>query len=350
MSTKKLRLGVIGAGWFVSRRHLPDAMNNPSIEVVGLTRRDAEKRTNLLNHFKLPLDCGYQEWEQMLEEAKPDGVLIATPNNLHYEQAKAALERGIHVLLEKPMTIRSEDAHELNDIAEAKGLKIGVALNPPFWGHCHRAKRAVTSGKIGEIESATLYWTGCAEHLFGRGAMPSDLPGVVGPSLYRSDPEQNGGGYFIDGGSHLVSELIWITGLRVKRVAALMDDTPLDMRISVSLEMENGALASINSIGNSKLNTRRVRNVFGASLGTIVIAHNDFETQILIPGQESIKFKESDILPVANPVSNFADAILTGSELFSPGTHGAHVVEVVEACYRSAETGQAVTILEREKR
>jgi predicted dehydrogenase len=278
----------------------------------------------------------------MLDQAPLDAVLIATPNYLHYEQAKAALEHGLHVLLEKPMTIKSEHAHELVDIAKDRGLKLGVALNPPFWAHCHRARRALQGAQIGAFEGGAMYWTGTNAHLFGRAPKPANLPGVVPPTDYRADPEQNGGGYFADGGPHLLSELLWLTGLHVRRVSALMDSVPDDMRIAINFEMSNGAMVSMCSIGDSLFDQRRVRNVFGAANGTVTIIHAEFETHIQIKDMEPVKFREADLMRVPTPIGNFVDAILGRAELLSPGTHGAEVVELMEAIYESAATGRVV--------
>jgi predicted dehydrogenase len=340
----QVRLGVIGAGWFVSRRHLPDAKAKKEVVLTSLCRRDAAERAKMESHFGLPPDSGYDDWRVMVEGAHLDAVLIATPNYLHYEQAKAALERGLHVLIEKPMTIKSEHARELVALARERGLKLSVALNPPFWAHCHRAKRAIQSEKMGKIESAIMYWSGSAAHLFGRAPRPGNLPGIVLPTDYRADPEMNGGGYFADAGPHLVSEMLWLTGLRVKRLCAIMDEVPADMRIAISMEMENGAMATISSVGDSQFEQRRVRNVFGGANGTVSIIHQEFETHIQIKDMEPVKFREADLMPVANPISNFVDAILGRSELFSPGEHGAEVVEVVEAVYESARTGHVVNL------
>lgn len=341
---KPVRLGIIGAGWFVSRRHLPDAMANPKVTVAAICRRDPEARAKIAAHFAIPDEITFGDWRQMLDSVEMDAVLIATPNALHYEQAREALERGLHVLIEKPMTVRSEDAHALVALARARNRKLSVALNPPFWAHCHSIRRALASEKMGALESASLYWTGSSAYMFGRGAAPENLPGVVPPTAYRADPALNGGGYLIDGGSHLISEILWITGLRARRVSTLMDATPLDMRFSLCLELSNGAVAGINSIGDSAYQTRRVRNVFGASGGTITVVGFDFETSITLHGQESQKFRENDLAPISPPVTNFVDAIQENGELFSPGEHGAHVVEVVEAAYESAATGRTITL------
>ncbi|HLJ57655.1 MAG TPA: Gfo/Idh/MocA family oxidoreductase, partial [Chthonomonadaceae bacterium] len=330
------------AGWFVSRRHLPDAKRNADVALTALCRRDEAARATMEAHFGLPAGSGFGDWRRMVEEAPLDAVLIATPNDLHYEQAKAALERGLHVLVEKPMTLRSEHAHELVALARAKGRKLAVALNPPHWAHCHRARRALQSESMGEFESGSIYWTGSAAHLFGRAPRPADMSGVVPPTDYRSDPERNGGGYFADGGPHLVSELLWLTGLRVKRVTALMDALPADIRIAVCFEMENGAMATITSIGDSRYEQRRVRNVFSSANGTVTINYAEFETHIQIKDNEPVSFREATLTPVSGPIANFVDAILGRAELFSPGEHGAEVVDVVQAVYESARTGRMI--------
>src|SRR5581483_4392206 len=303
-----------------------------------------EARAKMAARFGVPPERAYEDWRRMLDEAELDAVLIATPNALHYEQAQAALERGLHVLVEKPMAVRSAEAWELVALARAKDRKLAVALNPPFWAHCHRIRRALRDPRMGSLENASLYFTSSAEYVFGRAPLPADLPGVVPPTLFRADPELTGGGYFIDGGSHLVSELLWVTGLRASRVSCLMDTTPLDMRIAFCVQLENGAVGTINAIGDSKFSSRRVRNIFGATGGTMTVNSFDFETHIQILGQEPQRFKEQDLLPVASPVQNFVDAVRGKGALYSPGEHGAHVVEVIEAAYQSAATGSTVSI------
>lgn len=339
-----VRLGILGAGWFASRRHIPDAVKCPSVTLTALCRRDADSRQRMAEKFGISAEQAFESWEVMLDKAELDAVLIATPNNLHFAQAKAALEHGLHVLLEKPMTITASDANALVVLANEKGLKLADAVNPPYWAHCHRIRRALQNPDMGEVESVAMYWSGTSGFLFGKGERPDNMPGVVPPTMYRADPEQNGGGYFIDGGTHLVSEVLWVTGLHARRVTALMDSTPQDMRTALCIELENGAIATLSSIGDSQYHTRRVRNIFGAANGVITVEGFDFETHLHIHGQESHKFKEADLVSVAGPVENFADAIMGRGELFSPGEHGAHVVEVVEAAYTSASTGKTITL------
>lgn len=339
-----VRLGVIGAGWFVSRRHIPDVQRTANMTLTALCRRDDSARARMAEHFEVAPENSFADWQEMLDSASMDAVLIATPNSLHFEQAQAALEKGLHVLLEKPMTIKSEHAHALVRLAREKNLRLGVALNPPYWAHCHRARRALAGDAMGALESVSLYWSGTASYLFGKGPQPENMPGIVPPTSYRADPELNGGGYFVDGGPHMISELIWVTRQRIRRVAAFMDETPSDMRTTISVEFENGAVGTLNSIGDSRYPQRRVLNIFGCANGMVQIKNFDFETTITRVGHEPETFKEADLISAGTPVGNFADAIQGYAPLFSPGEHGAHVVEVVEAAYRSAATGQAITL------
>jgi len=342
-----IRLGVIGAGWFASRRHLPEAHSRSDIELVAICRRDAGARAAIAAHFELSDSQSFADWEQMLDSASLDAVLIATPNNMHYTLAKECIERGLHVLLEKPMTITSADAWNLVSLAATHKRTLSVALNPPYWAHCHRMKHALQTTEMGSLESASIYWTGSAAYVFGRGPAPDKLPGIVPPTQYRADPELNGGGYFIDGGSHLVSELLWVTSRRAVTVSCIMDSTPTDMRNLLTVVLDNGAVCTINSIGDSHYSARRVWNVFGASGGVMTVTGFEFETTIAIEGAEIQRFKEADLPPVSSPLTNFCDAIRGTGKLYSPSEHGAHVVDVVEAAYESARSGTVVKIPDR---
>jgi len=100
---KKIRIGVIGAGSFASRRHIPIIVNSQDAELVSLCRRNKEMLRRMAEHF----NCNntFTDYKEMLDSVEMDAVLIATPHALHYENAKLALEKGLHVLVEKPLAI-----------------------------------------------------------------------------------------------------------------------------------------------------------------------------------------------------------------------------------------------------
>lgn len=338
---QKLRLGVIGAGSFTSRRHIPTIVNSPDAQLVALCRRNEEMLRKMADHFGC--QNTFTDYRQMLDEVEMDGVLVTTPHALHYEHARAALEKGLHVMIEKPMAIRANEARELEDIAEAKGLVIVVALNPPFWSHTIYLREAIRADVLGEIEGVHINWIGNAEHVFGLAPMPESMPGVVRPTLFRSDPELGGGGHFIDSGSHLVSELLWCTGLKVREVSALMDNAKFDMRATVSLTLENGAECSISNTGNSKI-ARRIHHTYFGSKATLFVDGMPFKITICKPDQEPVVVPDDDLPPAPQPVDNFIDAILERAQPLCSADDGAQVVEVIEAAYTSARTGEKVIL------
>lgn len=329
--TDLVRFGVIGAGAFASRRHIPDILRHEQASLAALCRRDQETLQKLAAHFEP--EQTFTDWRRMLDDCALDAVVIATPNNLHFEQARAALERGLHVLVEKPMTTTTAEAVALKELAESRGLQLAVAYNPPYWAHCHAMRRAVQHGHIGEVESASFFWQGNSDVVFGTAPMPDDLPGPIKPTLFRADPAQCGGGAFMDGGSHLVSELLWVTGLGVKRVSCLMDRTPTDRRTALSAELSNGAVATITSVSDSAASGRRVRNTIGGSRGLITVEGFEFRTIIEPDGGEAETFAEADLPPVPGPVANLIEAIHRRAEIASGAIHGVEVQQLLEAAY-----------------
>src|SRR5207249_581707 len=102
-----------------------------------------------------------------------------------------------------------------------------------------------------KIEAIGFFWSGNAGYVFGEAPAPDNLPGVVPPTMYRADPEQCGGGYTIDGVTHLVSEILWVTDQRAKRVSCIVDKLPSDRRGAFVMELESGAIVTISALGDS---------------------------------------------------------------------------------------------------
>lgn len=340
--TPKIRIGVVGAGWFASRRHLPDIVASAEAEVVALCRRDEAQLHRVAGHFGVRRT--FTDHRRMLDEVEMDAVLVATPHALHHAQARAALERGLHVLLEKPMAVSSADARDLVVLSQEKGRVLLVAHNPPYWPHCHLLRQAVRSEAFGDLESVSISWTGNAEWVFGRAPAPKEVPGIVPPTLYRSDPALNGGGGFMDGGPHLVCELLWVTGLRARSVVAVMDDPISDMRTTVTAALENGAQATICYVGDTRHPGRRVRNLYFGSKATLLVEGQPFSLTTIRPGEAPATVVEKDMPPASGPVENFIDAIRGRAEPLSGPLDGLRCVEVVEAAYRSARSGQRIVI------
>jgi predicted dehydrogenase len=338
-----VRIGVVGAGWFASRRHLPDILACPEAELVALCRRSPDELALLARQFHANLT--FTAFGRMLDEAPLDALLVATPHALHFPHAKAALERGLHVLVEKPLAVTAAQAEELAALAAARGRVLSTAVNPPFWAHCAYLKRFREQGALGEIEAAHLTMVGSVEHVFGRAPMPDQLPGLVRPTLFRADPALNGGGNLMDSGSHLVSELLWVTGLVPRAVTARMDAVPTDMRAVLTVELAGAAhpvLATITVVGDSHHARRRVQNNYYGSHGTAGVEGLPFRITLTPADGSPETLPETTLPPVPSPVADFVAAIREGRQPASPPAHGVAVTRVLEAAYRSATCGERI--------
>lgn len=343
----RLRVGILGAGAFASRRHLPELVADSRVEVVAACRRDAGALAVFSDHFKIR--DRYADWQEMLEKANLDAVLIATPHNQHEEQAAAALKRGLHVLLEKPMAFTGAQARKLRDLAKSSGLVLVVAFNPPYWSHTRELRTGLLEDKIGQLEAVSLFWIGNVEHVFGKPNVNAPVlkaaGAVVAPTMFRGDAVQNGGGQLMDGGGHLLSELLWVTGRRAVEVFAQMDRAPDDMRSVVSVRLEGDVLATVTNVGNSRHVKRRLGSRYFGSIGTAEGNGLDFTVTWTDDQGATNILKQNEGLEIApTPVGDWLHSIETGLEPQGSADHAVHVTELLEAAYLSENTGQKIRV------
>jgi len=347
--TSRLRVGILGAGAFASRRHLPELVADSRIEVVAACRRDQDALTAFADHFGIK--HRYADWREMLDKANLDAVLIATPHNQHAEQTESALRQGVHVLLEKPMALTGAEARSLRDLAKSSGLVLAVAFNPPYWGHTRALRAGILSDRIGILETVSLSWIGNVEHVFAK--TPASAPStqaaasIVAPTMFRADAAQNGGGQFMDGGGHLLSELLWVTGRRAVEVSAQMDRYPNDMRSHISIRLEGDVLASVTSVGNSRHLKRRLNSRYYGATGTANANGLDFTVAWTDEQGTTETQSQNEGLEIApTPVGDWLHSIESGARLEPQGSadHAVHVTELLEAAYLSAKTGKQISL------
>ena len=142
-----LRAGVIGVG-AMGQHHVRVYREIPGVELVGIADADEKQRANLSQRHNV---TGYSDFRQLFDEAKPQVVTVAVPTALHFEVASAAIERGIHVLIEKPIAETEADGQALIELAATHGVVLAV-------GHIERhnpaitaLKQAISDDKLGRI-------------------------------------------------------------------------------------------------------------------------------------------------------------------------------------------------------
>ncbi len=128
----KTKVAVIGTG-SMGKNHARVYWEMPDVEFVGISDADAEKAAALGKKYGVPVFSNYRE---MLDKQKPDAVTIAVPTVLHHEVALEAINRGIHVLLEKPISMEIEQGEDIIQKAAEKGVTLQI-------GHIERFNPAI---------------------------------------------------------------------------------------------------------------------------------------------------------------------------------------------------------------
>ena len=187
----KARIGVIGAGWWAVVNHIPVLKALPGLRGGGgqPSRRgrasggDGEVRDSR---------AATRTTAQMLAEVPMDGVVISSPHTLHFEHAKAALEKGCHVLVEKPLTTSAADARALVALAAAKGKQIVVPYGWNFRPFAAEARRLAAG--VGKIEHVVLQMANALDDLFA-GEPMKETEGAMfrPPASTWADPKRAGG-------------------------------------------------------------------------------------------------------------------------------------------------------------
>jgi UDP-N-acetylglucosamine 3-dehydrogenase len=148
VSTYKIRVAVIGGG-NMGKNHLRNFFNLPAAELVGLADINPETKSLAKEHKTKH----YTDYKVMLDEIKPEAVSIVVPTPLHFEIAKEAFKRGIHVLLEKPISSTVKEADELIRFAKKQRIVFTIGHIERYNPIIIKLKSMVDEGKIGKITS-----------------------------------------------------------------------------------------------------------------------------------------------------------------------------------------------------
>lgn len=203
--------------------------------------------------------CDFHEMAEK-EAGRLDFVVVATPNDTHYECCKAFLNAGINIMCEKPLCFEIEEAEELAALAKEKDLLFGVMYGYSGNAMVKFARQLVADGKIGDIVNVNGEYP--QQWLIDQLDPDSDRAPKFG--VWRTDPKRSGISNCVgDIGTHLEHTVAYITGLHPKRVAARLDyfGYPLDLNANILVELSNGVSAGFwcSQIAAGHRNGLRVR-------------------------------------------------------------------------------------------
>lgn len=331
-----MKIAFAGAGYIINI-HAKAAKNN-GLELAAVAEKFAEKAEPLVKKFRIKRQ--YETVEQMLAAGGVDALVIGTPNFLHAPQAIAALEAGVHVLVEKPMAMSVAEAEKMLEASAKSGAKLMVA-------HCWRFDRDVNWLKVEASKLGKIIRTkGYGVHV------------NWGPGGWFTQKALAGGGALADMGIHALDTVRYLLGdpqpvSVYAKIGTFYKDFDVDDTGVIMVEWSNGATSYIESGWWQPYSD-------GPEAGTQLYGEKGFgqlfPTRLLLPNQgagkvdevkSGFKFPRKEHCPQSMydaQMLYFIECIRENKTPVPGGLEGLVNIKVVEAAYQSSKTGDVVKI------
>src|SRR5581483_4218839 len=191
---KQVRVGVVGLG--MGRLHVHYYSNAARAKVQAVCDQDIDLAGNVAKEFSVPQI--FSDFDEFLDKAEIDAVSLVVPNYLHKPMTLACLERGLHVMCEKPMAMDAVEALEMREKVRKTGLKFMIHFNQRFRAEHQFFKDLIESGKLGEVYYASAGWR--------------RMRGMPRFGGWFGQKKMSGGGPLIDLGVHMLDLSRWLVG------------------------------------------------------------------------------------------------------------------------------------------
>lgn len=346
---KKVRWGVLGAGGIADRRTIPGMLLADNAELVAVMEINMQLAESL--RVKHNAKYAYDNEEALLKNPEVDAVYIASPVVAHARQAMLAADYKKHILVEKPLALSSQEGEAVLSHCEKKGVQVAAGLMMRFGSYVMEMKKAIAEGKIGGVVSVFSQFT----------CWYPDMPGN-----WRQQKATAGGGALTDMGVHCIDLIQYISGSRVKEVAAFHDTLTFQYEVedssAVIMRLENGALCALQSNFNIPDDAAKWRLEFfgtrGRLMGDTVIGQVDggsLDAMFLgdVGGYDAAQNKAEAAktkieVELGNmytrEIQSFGDSILNGKPLAVPASDALFVQKVMEAAYRSNDEKRTIVL------
>ncbi|HKP87296.1 MAG TPA: Gfo/Idh/MocA family oxidoreductase [Blastocatellia bacterium] len=337
------RIGILGGG-NISYTHARAAREIKGVEIVAVCGQNQEKVERLAK------ECGAiacRDLESFLTLKPMEVALIGSPSGLHAEHGIRAARNGLHALVEKPVTITTEQADALVAECDEAKVKLGVFFQDRFAPDILKLKALIDGGALGKpfLVSAQVKWYRPPDYYKG--------------SRWRGTWALDGGGALMNQGVHTVDLLLWLMG-DVRRVSGkaitAMHDIEVEDTAVATLEFSNGAIGTLEAATSAFPGYPRRIEVTGSE-GTIILEGDRITSADLrSPLLESVGHQAtgddersrshmiSDASGHRRVIEDFLHAIATDGSPLCDGHQARRSVAVIQAIYESSRTGQSVSL------
>ncbi len=329
-----MRVGILGAAHVHAEGYAAILAGLEGVELIGFSDPDRGRGEAFAKRHGLPW---YPSHEALLDEGL-DAAVVATENALHLPAVEAAAARGVHLLVEKPIATRLEDARAMERAVEEAGVLFMTAFPMRFSPALVEARELLASGRLGAVRALV-------------GINHSENP--KRHRAWFADPELAGGGAVVDHSVHLADLYRWLLGAEIERVYAEVSN-PFDPASRVDtaglllLELSGGIPASIDASWSRPPNYPRwghLKLEVVAERGTLVL--DAFAGHLhhwrADDGYQWVGYHPD---PTAAMVRAFWEAVKKGTPPPVTFADGLAALKVVLAAYRAAREGRPVELSE----
>jgi len=342
---EEIKFGVIGCG-VIGKTHAAAIAAVEGARLVAVSDVSEERARQLAERYGTRY---FTDYHQMVEKADLDAVTVCTPSGMHAEPAIAALEAGVHVLVEKPIEITLERADRMIATAKRVERTLGVVFQHRFAPAFQYLKAALREGKLGRIVLGEACYKGyrSAEYYASAG--------------WRGTWAMDGGGVLMNQAIHHVDLLQWLMG-PVRSITAQVDTLVHDLEVEDTavaiLRFENGALGVIQA-ATSVFPRLWTRIEIAGSRGSLAVENGSLRFKYLAEedGDEDVGFYGLDpqigegkaqalALPAPRKhvaqIEDFVNALREGRSPLIDGLEGRKALAINMAIYESARSGETV--------
>ena len=331
-----LRVGIVGCGRRVTMFHAAPLAALKGVRIAGLVDTNPENIESLRQTVPFDGVPAFGLAQELYDSVDLDAILVATPHTLHHPMIMGALERGLHVLSEKPLACTPGEAHDIEAAAATSGLTVTIAYQRRLDPAYVYMRDAIVRGDLGELQAVSVV---CGQR-WGSG----------GPQKgWRQRRELSGGGMLMDTGSHIVDVLCWLVGRPFVNVYAIVDcrDRPVDLDTTAVIAFEGGVQVQLSVQGGMPF--RHLESVIVSGAEAALRYENDPQYPFR-PASVTRYTHDSETRPLnfrtgaGNMASAWVRAIRGEIENPCPPSAGVAVAELTHAILQAGTAAHATEV------
>ena len=343
-----MKYALIGCGR-IAVNHIKAALNN-KLEIVAVCDVIPEKMEALLAKYELKSDQSikrYTDYKEMIEAEKPELASIATESGIHAEIALHCIDKGVNVIIEKPMAMSMEDADKIIEVAKAKNVKVSACHQNRFNVAIQELRKALEAGRFGKLSHGSIHVRWNRDHNY------------YDQASWRGTWAQDGGA-LMNQCIHGVDLLRWLMGNEVEEVYAqtaqqfhhYLECEDIGMAV---VKFKNGAIGTIEGTTNVyPKNLEETLYLFGET-GTVKLGGTS-TNNIDVWDFADHRSEDADLKGLQEATSNvygnghtavyadMMDAITHDRTPYIDAEAGRRALEMILAMYQSAATGMPVKL------